>query len=221
MVKTLDAKKGLRERITGPIPWVLGLIIFGIGIFVGRLLLPNSGPCSLDWIAVGTWVGSIGVVVAGVVALWQLQNFRSNERYKATIDYIGSFGTVKVALGGDVEFTAAESATVVTTGALNIPIAEEGKQLSQNPNAVANEDNKRKVDYYFRVSSAAVIVIDYFRGAYFLILRNLIDADLFFAQFGADMDQLHSNTRTLSDWNGRPMKEFTALNELRKSRSQH
>jgi hypothetical protein len=53
---------------------------------VGRLLLPNNGPCTLDWGIVGTWVQGTFVLAGVIVAYTQLQALNQNERVKTTLN---------------------------------------------------------------------------------------------------------------------------------------
>lgn len=41
--------------------------------------------CSIDWTAVGTWIGSLAVIATACIAWWQLRSLNKNERVRNTL----------------------------------------------------------------------------------------------------------------------------------------
>jgi hypothetical protein len=137
---------------------------------------------SIDWTALGTWVGSISVLIGVVVALIQLRSINQNEVTKTTVEYLGQFTAGEIAALDGIRQTPAVAISYLL-GALVSPKAIVGWRntipLFRDPvtRGTMNEQVRRDAA---EVITAATVASNYFVIAESLARRHRLDKDLFF-----------------------------------------
>jgi hypothetical protein len=169
--------------------------------------------CSIDWLALGTWIGSAGIVAAAVIAQLQLTRFNDNERVQNTLQYVDHFAHVSFQYG-ESAFTVANASTIVVVGSSQIERLQRGLEYLNGLDSDDDSAAKEARDHYFRVSNAASVVNNYYFGAYTLIKRQLLDRDLFFENFALDMNKVWNATTKVFEVDGRTTFKFKLLNDM-------
>jgi hypothetical protein len=146
-----------------------------VGALIGRILLPNNGPCTLDWGIIGVWVQDAFVLGGVLVAAYQLMRFNDNERVKNTLRLYEQFMQSPVQTSSGKELTAFSAGRYLAEGAREAATYVAIRKKCEGGNATANE-----TVWINEVLAGANTTHNFFDTVAVLFRRGLLDRAVFF-----------------------------------------
>lgn len=148
--------------------------------------------CTVDWAALGTWVGA-GVVLLGVIVAWvQLRSLRANEVIRTTIEYMRAYTVPAAIVFDDPAVTPALASN--TVGQIVSSAASVAKYRAE---AQASKDGSLFREYgsdgegrFKRKSYNVLVIANYFLIAESLIRRKRLDKALFLETYSKQIMQV-------------------------------
>lgn len=159
--------------------WIAALCVGGLGLLAGRLLLPNNGPCILDWSLVGIWLQA-GFVLAGVVvAAFQLKRFNDNGRVKNTLRLYEQYMHTAVLIDQNSPMTMPAALNWLQWVDRNFT-----EYLALLNRANLGQASQADATLLGNVRTSAIITHNFFDTAAVLLNRHLLDDEVFFDTLG-------------------------------------
>ncbi|MGC2633191.1 MAG: hypothetical protein WA215_03150 [Candidatus Cybelea sp.] len=143
--------------------------------------------CTIDWSALGTWVGATGtwagalfLGAAVLVALSQIRVIRANEVVRATIDYLARFTDSATIVAADVRMSPALAGNIMAF-ILSSPEREAvyRAEIKGFYDGTLRQRKPDRVNDVERFSMSSIVAANYFLSAESLLRRGRLDKDIF------------------------------------------